>query len=207
MSDAATRSIESYLGRLRSALEALPADEAEDIVREIRSHIRESAGLEGAATPVNVSDILERLGSPTELAAKFRAHSLARAAQQSGSPWLVLRTIFRWAALSARGAAVLLVSLVGYVLAFSFLLAAVEKPFNRSRVGLWKLADADGSWSLHLGFRNPPQGTEMLGWWIIPLGLVAGAGLFWLTARFGLGRLRDLRRTLEVPGAFKEIDS
>ena len=36
-------------------------------------------------------------------------------------------------------------------------------------------------------------GDELLGWWIVPLGLLIGAGLFLLTTRFGLWGLRRLR--------------
>jgi len=140
MSDGAMQEIESYLRRLRAALRSLSPEEAEDIVKEIGSHLRESAGTpEGAAE--NVAAVLERLGSPTDLASRFTTYSMARKAERSGSPWLALRTIFRWAALSVRGVGALVISLAGYGLALSFLLAGLAKPFNRDRVGLWKLSD------------------------------------------------------------------
>ena len=198
--DAALRRIEEYLKELRGGLGALSGSEAHDIVEEIRSHIRDSVERESAPASEAVTAILERLGPPLELASMYRMENLVERAQRSRSPWLALRTMIRWAGLSFSGAWVLLVSVVGYMLAGSLLIAALVKPFIPQRVGLWRLADPENSWSLHLGFRAPPQGTEVLGWWMVPLGLLAGLGLLVLTFRFGLHSLQRLRRTLTIPG-------
>jgi len=199
-SDMAIQKIAEYLRELRGALSALPNSEAQDIIEEIRSHIHDSASSGAALSPEAVAATLERLGSPRELASMYRMERLAERARGTRSPWLALRTIYQWAGLSVSGAWVLLVSLVGYGLSASFLICAVAKPFNPERVGLWKLDDPRDSWSLHLGFRAAPQGTEVLGWWMVPLGLLVGAGLFLLTFRFGLRSLHRLRRTLSLPG-------
>ena len=199
-SDAAPRKIDAYLRELRGALSALPNWEAQEIVEEIRSHIRDSASSGGALSPEAVASTLERLGSARELASMYRIESLAESVRGTRSPWLALRTIYQWAGLSLSGAWVFLASLVGYALSASFLICAVAKPFNPERVGLWKLDEPHDSWSLHLGFRAAPQGTEVLGWWMVPLGLFVGSVLFLLTFRFGLRSLHRLRRTLSLPG-------
>ncbi len=198
--DGASRRMEEYLRELRSALRTLPEGETHDIVEEIRSHIRDSAETAGVLDPDAMNAALERLGPPRALASMYRVENLAKRAERTRSPWLALRTIFHWAGLSLSGAWVLLVSLVGYTLAASFLICAVAKPFNPHRVGLWRLDDPQDSWSLHLGFRAPPQGTEVLGWWIVPLGLLAGAGLVLLSVRFGWRSLHRFRRTPLTPG-------
>jgi hypothetical protein len=53
---------------------------------------------------------------------------------------------------------------------------------------LWLLpAGSDVEISLRLGFgAAPPDGRELLGWWIVPLGWGAGCGLVVLTTRFAL---------------------
>ena len=198
--DGALRRMEEYLRELRSALRALPGGETRDIVEEIRSHIRDSAEAGRALSEESVAATLERLGPPRELASMYRMENLAERAEQTRSPWLALRTIFQWAGLSLSGAWVLLVSLVGYSLSACFLISAVAKPFNPQRVGLWRLDDPQDSWSLHLGFRSVPQGTEILGWWMVPLGLLVGAGLFLLTFRLGLRSVQRFRRSLNLPG-------
>jgi HAAS domain-containing protein len=198
--DAARRKMDEYLRELRGALSRFPEREAHDIIEEIRSHIRDSSGTGGALSQESVTATLERLGPPRELASMYRMENLAERAERTRSPWLVLRTVFHWAGLSLRGAWALLVSLVGYMLSASFLICAVAKPFNPQRVGLWRLDEPQDSWSLHLGFRAAPPGAEVLGWWIVPLGLLVGAGLFLLTFRFGLSSLQRFRRTLVIPG-------
>src|SRR5262249_23539708 len=175
--DVARRKTENYLGQLRDALADLPAAEARDIVEEIRSHIRDCAQGGGELASDQVDATLARLGSPSHLAALYSVESLARRARGSGSLWLALQTLVGWARLSLEGIWVLCLWLAGVALASALMIGALAKPFNPGRVGLWRLAGDEGSWSLHLGFREAPQGTEVLGWWIIPLGLLLGAGL------------------------------
>ena len=72
-------------------------------------------------------------------------------------------------------------------------LAAVRKPMAPDRVGLWQLG-AD-TYSLRLGFGQPAAGRELLGWWIVPIGLLAGAACLWLTTRLGRRAIHRLRRS------------
>ena len=67
---------------------------------------------------------------------------------------------------------------------------AALKPFFPDHVGLWWNPPA----LFALGFvREPEPRFEILGWWIIPLGLLAGC-LLWLgTSRLLRGSLRRYR--------------
>lgn len=190
--DSGSRRLDDYLGRLRSELRGLPDFQAAEIVEELRSHVRDSAG--GGLAEAGVAAALERLGPPAELAAMYVAEDVFARAKASRSPWLILRSISRWARASLAGLLVLGASLVGYVLAASLVLAALAKPFAPDRAGLWRLQESSDSFSLRLGFGSPPPGHELLGWWIVPLGLLAGAGLFWLTTRLGLWCIHRFRR-------------
>jgi hypothetical protein len=63
------------------------------------------------------------------------------------------------------------------------------------RVGLWVHGRGDAlSISLGVTDRPGPLNTELLGWWIIPIGLVVGAVLVLLTWRLGLAGVRVLGR-------------
>jgi hypothetical protein len=106
----------------------------------------------------------------------------------------ILKSLFRWASLA--GFLVLLGSLAGYFLGIVFVLCALLKPFHPRTAGLWVIPDGVGDFtiSVRLGFGNPPAGREVLGWWIVPLGLIAGCGLVMLTTRFAVWCVRRYRR-------------
>ncbi|HEV7764696.1 MAG TPA: hypothetical protein VGQ76_06835 [Thermoanaerobaculia bacterium] len=186
--------VEAYLAELRIRLRGLAEADVSEVIAELRSHIDESS--RGDA----VDAVLMRLGSPAELASLYETENLFdRAARSQSSPWLLLRTITRWATFSIAGSFVLFMLIAGYVVAASFFLAALVKPFSPDRVGLWRLANGD--FSLRLGFVEgpPPQATELLGWGLIPAGFLIGAVAFWLIPRFGRWAIRHWRRVPDLP--------
>jgi hypothetical protein len=182
------RKLEEYLGALRAGLRDLPEAERSEIIAEINSHIRDSAGeqLETNA----VEEALERLGTSAELASLYTTQSLLKRAETSRSRWLLFTSLFRYATISIAGFFIFLGLLAGYFITAFLLLAALVKPFSPSGVGLWW--KPNGELSLNIGlFTSPPTGgTELLGWWIIPLGLLLGAMAFWITPRFGRWAIR-----------------
>ena len=192
--------IDAYLKTLRKRLRGLSDQDSSDVVEEIRSHILDKAAVEGEITPGAVASALAALGSPEELASQYVTDDLLTRARVTRSPWLILRSLFRWASLSFAGFCILMFSVIGYFLAGAFVLCAVLKPIYPHTAGLWLLPDpADISLSLRLGSGTPPvDARELLGWWIIPLGLVAGVGLVLLTFHFGLWSIRKFWRPLRV---------
>lgn len=188
--------VEDYLARLRKGLAGLSGEAASDIVEELRSHILEKAALTGAATPAAIENVLAALGSPEELAAQYMADDLLGRAESRRSPVLLVRGLMRWASLSAGGVFVLLGCVVGYFLGAAFMLCALLKPLHPHTAGLWRLADPPDTYSLRLGFGPVPVGgTELLGWWMVPLGLLVGGGLCFLTTQFALWCARQYRRS------------
>lgn len=188
--------VEDYLARLRKGLAGLSGEAASDIVEELRSHILEKAALTGAATPAAIENVLAALGAPEDLAAQYMADDLLGRAASRRSPLLLLRGLVRWASLSAGGVFVLLGCVVGYFLGAAFMLCALLKPLHPHTAGLWRLADPPDTYSLRLGFGPVPAGaTELLGWWMVPLGLLVGGGLCFLTTQFALWCARQYRRS------------
>jgi hypothetical protein len=61
--------IDDYLRRLEAAASALPAHRRDELVGEIRDHLREALRQAPAGDKAAVRDVLERLGSPEEIAA------------------------------------------------------------------------------------------------------------------------------------------
>jgi hypothetical protein len=189
---AARRKLDRYLRELHAGLRGLSRGEAAEIVEELRSHVHDCAG-GGELTDAGVTAALERLGRPQQLAARYLAEGMAGRAVEGRAPGRVMRTMVGGAILSGAAVMVCLGALVGYALAATFCLCAVRKPFAPDRVGLWRLAENPDTWSLRLGFGRAPHGTEFLGWWIVPLGLLLGVGLFMLTVRFGWWASQTLR--------------
>jgi len=183
--------MDEYLKSLRSCLRELDDDAAREIIEEIRSHLLDRT----RDDPASLASAIAALGTPEELASRYLADALLRRARVSRSPWLMLRSFFRWATLGFTGFWILLFSLVGYFVSAAFALCALLKPIHPETAGLWLLAGPDYAVSLRLGFGSiPPGGRELLGWWIVPLGLVGAVGLALLTFHFGLWSIRTFWR-------------
>lgn len=193
------RQIETYLARLRARLRGMNEQDVREIVEELRSHILDKASVAGEEeTAGGVGATLAALGSPEELANEYLTENLLALAEVSRSPVRIVESLIRWARLSVAGFFALLASIVGYLVGAGFLLCAVLKPVHPQTAGLWILpAGADDfQISLRLGFGSvPPDGREVLGWWIVPIGLFVGCGLVMLTSRFGLWCVRQYRKS------------
>jgi hypothetical protein len=184
--------IDIYLLRVKEKLRGVPGAQVSEILAELRSHILDSVGTPNlAASPNTVEDIIERLGPPEALAEMW-TENLMTQAETSRSPWLVMRTLFRLAIKSPRAFGACLVSVIGYLAAIAFFVCAVAKPFYPERDGLWW--DARSHTLVGVGFIWPgPPDRELLGWWIIPLGLLIFVLLFFSTTRFArwnIGRIK-----------------
>ncbi|HUJ96128.1 MAG TPA: DUF1700 domain-containing protein [Terriglobales bacterium] len=183
--------IEDYLGRLRACLRELPSEDSREIVEELRSHILDKAS-EGGVTREGIASVVAALGSPKELARQYLTDELLVRAQKVRTPWAVVHAAFRWARLSIEGVLVLIASIIGYIFGASFFLAALIKPFN-PKVGLWQLEP--DSYQLALGMTDrTPQGHELLGWYLIPIGLALGGGTILSTTHLAIWMFRRFRR-------------
>ena len=203
LTDDAQQKIDAYLAMLRKRLRGIDEQDVREIIDELRSHILDRASVNGEeVTATGVGATLGALGSPEQLAGEYLTDNLLAMAEVTRSPVRILEILFRWASLSVAGFFVLLGSIVGYFLGAAFILCALLKPVHPQTAGLWILAAGteDSTISLRLGFGNaPPGGRELLGWWIVPIGLVVGCGLVMLTTRFGLWCARQYRKSRILP--------
>ena len=162
--------IDSYLSSLRLQLFPLTLAEREEIVREIGAHVRDSAEESGAS----VETVLARLGPAEELAAQYRDGLLIRKASRSLSPLVLLRATLRLATKSAFGIVVCFCSIFGYSLGAGFVVIALSKAFVPAHTGAWIQDGRLVSMGAFV-YGVSPQAHEVLGMWIIPLGLIAGS--------------------------------
>lgn len=194
--------IEAYLSRLRGRLQGVNGEEVREIVEELRSHIMDKAAASGEVTAAGVDAALAALGSPEELASQYMTDNLLARAEVSRSPLQILKSLFLWASLSVAGFFVLLGSIVGYFFGVVLMLVAVAKLFHPRTAGLWTYPDGTGGmeFSFRLGFGSAPVGgKDLLGWWIIPIGWLAGCGLVMLTTHIAVWFVRQYRRSRVLP--------
>ncbi len=198
----AQQKIEAYLRRLRQRLRGMNDEGAREIVEELRSHIMEKTAATGGTTVAGVDAALAGLGNPEELAGQYVTDDLLARAEVSRSPVRILGSLVHWASLSVAGFFVLLGGVIGYFCGAVFILVAVAKLFHPNTAGLWTYPDGGGQLALsfRLGFRSPPVGgRDVLGWWIVPIGWVAGCGLVMLTTYIAVWFVRQYRRSLFLP--------
>jgi hypothetical protein len=186
-----------YVAELRSALTGMTLAEREEIVEEIRAHIRDRVSGSGLST----LEVLELLGSPRELARGYSSGALLQRASRSFSPWLILRAAFRWSLAGVQGFSVFIAALVGYTLGTGLMVCAALKPLFPDDVGMWI-----GPGMFNLGFHpgGAPAGREVLGEWFIPFATLAGVIALIVTTvviRTLLPMLKGMRDTV---GALEE---
>jgi hypothetical protein len=188
-------SIERYLARVRVALRGLPEREIDDILRELRNHVEELAGGDGPG----VEAALRSLGDPLDLAQTYRSENQMVRAECSGSPLVILqglRHVGTWGRVAVTALFVL-----GYLGMGTLWAGAIEKVLAPSRGGLWYTPGDFWSITLNVG-GNPPAGArELLGWWVVPLTLLAGWGVKYGSdrmAQWSIGRYRRSKASRAV---------
>jgi hypothetical protein len=176
-----------YVVRLRTALAGLSVAEREDIVEEIRTHVRDRVAESGLTVP----ETLSRLGPPEELARDYYKGALVRRARSSFSPWIILKASFRWAMTGVHGLSVFLIAIIGYSLGTGLVLCGLLKPLFPEQTGLWI-----GPETFQLGFRpeGNPEVHELLGPWFTQISIALGVLSFIVTTLVMRKLLPKLKR-------------
>lgn len=162
--------IDLYLAALRRALDEVPAAEREELVREIESHLLEAYAESGDRADLpqteRIEAVIDRLGPPSLYADALASEHALRQATTGFHPASVLRGLAGRMGLGLGQALGGLVFGFGYLALLVVAIATLAKPFVPAS-GLW--IHPGGGWSLSLV--DQPGATEVLGWWIIPIGL------------------------------------
>jgi len=183
--------VDSYLGRVRVALRGLPEREIDDILRELRSHVEELAGQQESG----LEAALQSLGDPLDLARTYRSENQMVRAQCSGSPLIILQGLRHATGGTLVRVTVTALYVLGYFAMGTLWAGALEKLFAPSRGGLWYIPGDFWSITLVVG-GNPPDGArELLGWWVVPLALLAGWGVKYVSDRMAQWWIRRYRRS------------
>lgn len=185
------KAIGTYLAALRKQLWELTPEDANDIVEEIRMHILDKTGANAA--PETVAVTIAALGTPAELANKYCTEEMLARGRAARSPAYIARSVGRWALLTLGGVLVFSISVLGYGFGGFLFMLGILKLHDPSHTGVYgTFTDHDSSLRWQSGGPNTPD--ELLGWWLLPIGLLIGGGLLVLTFRFGNWSIRKFWR-------------
>jgi uncharacterized membrane protein len=192
LKDSTPNSADAYLLRLRAALVGFPDSEVEEILREIRSYILERQEAAGTSDSRDLTKMLSELGSPEDIGELYRTEALVTRARSTFAPVLMFAAVVRLATKSVAVFASLMVALFGYLTGAAFLWCAVMKLVWPQRIGLWV---SDHRFSMGDMVDRGVHSQELLGWWIIPIGLILGIAVIVATPPYCAGSC-DLRYRL-----------
>ncbi|HYG68991.1 MAG TPA: hypothetical protein VD838_15085 [Anaeromyxobacteraceae bacterium] len=165
---------ERWLRALRQALSALPDDERDDLVAEVRSHLADRAARGDA-------DVLAGFAEPEAYAAEFLEERALSGALAQGASWALGSALLS----GARTGAILLAVVplaVLHVVATALVVLAAAKPLFPGHVGVF-VGDA-GPWVIGAWSGAAETGVrELLGWWAVPVFGLGGALLLWAANR------------------------
>lgn len=178
--------IHQYLAELQLYLARLAPSEAQEVVREIESHlfdVIEQQQAQGEA--LDIPALLAGFGSPRQLAEQYVAHITSGEPPPRG--FKVIKAVTRGVSASLYYS----MAVLGASWVLSLLFIAGVKLIHPELVGAW--SDAGGQ-SINVGFVDvPPAGkTELLGYWIVPV----AAGLALLGGIVTRQVLKVLKRQL-----------
>lgn len=178
--------IHQYLHELNRYLARLSQTEAQEVIREIESHIFDVIEQgEAAGQAADAAAILKGFGEPRELAAQYVAHITTGAPPPKG--FKAIQKVKRGVTISLYYS----MALFGFSIAAALIFIVIAKLVTPELVGVWSTA---GGHSFVIGFTSPslPQEREMLGVWIVPVAGLAGIAIIEITRRV----LRVLRSAL-----------
>jgi len=180
--------IREYVHALASQLGKLDKADAEEVLREIESHIHDVVDqAEARGEDFDVAALLAGFGPPSALAAQYVAHIQDGAAPPQG-----FRVIQRVKQSVTRGLYYSMAAF-GFPVSIAFLVLALAKLFDPSSVGIWSWAENGGDHLAITWSGSPdPRARELLGYGLVPIALFAAAWCAELTRRV----LRVLRRGL-----------
>lgn len=180
----------AYLRTLERSLLPLPADERSSIVHEIEIHIRERL-MQGVSEP----HILAALGEPADMARAYLEQEELARALAAPSPARLLVVILNRAGRSVVNFVIGLICLSLLATGTSFLAVAVLKLIAPQHVGFWTTKGGVDFGAM----AAPPTGVpERLGFWIIPISLVAAVISYLAAMAILRGRAGSLLRRAPV---------
>jgi hypothetical protein len=166
----------SYLDRVSALCGSLDRRQRADIQMELKAHLLESyIQLNEGDEATRITAAIDKLGQPEEFIPLWVEERLLDGAQPGSST----RNLFYLLRINAlKSVKQFIVSMMmgfGYLLSFYLFIAAVLKLIYPQYVGLYL---TESGWPF-IGYVDAAGFTEILGYWLIPIGLAAAITLQW----------------------------
>ena len=158
-----TGKLETYMRELSRALSGLKANDRDDILLEIRSH------LEHRKSEDRLHEALASLGSAKECAQGFYEEIRLQDAFTDGGPTKTIGALLALASRRITAAFGLLVAGIFYLMAAGFALTGVAEVVTPELAGLWVNADKGMFFFGIIDSDTTESATELLGAWLIPV--------------------------------------
>jgi len=172
--------IHDYLKSLSKYLARLEREDADEVLKEIESHIFDALELKGETTSVEA--VLDGLGSPRELASAYVGHILEGTPPPTG--FNAIQKVKRGVTKSLYYST----ALFGYGWSAVLLLLGISKIVFPHEIVIWKAVHGS-SFIIGQPTQMPEGSVEIVGMWLVPVALILGLGSIYLTRRL-LGFLR-----------------
>lgn len=169
--------IHNYLKSLTKYLARLEKTNAEEVIREIESHIYDAIDLqEQEGQQPNALSILDGFGGPRELANQYVEHMLKGTPPPNG--FKAIQSVKKGVTTSLYYA----MAVFGFSIAFFLIILGVGKLFVPDAVGVWSAAQGN-SITITFSQHSLLNSKELLGYWLVPITIGLGLGLASLTQK------------------------
>ncbi len=167
--------IHSYLSELEMYLSRVNKIQAQEIVKEIESHIYDSLIMESDESHDTTEVVLGRLGTPKELASGYIEHINIGVAPPKGLKPMTKITM------GMSKSFYYLIFVLGGSLGLTFIATALAKLIAPPKFGVWI---AEHGNSIIVSFSNNSyHSNEVPAIWLVPISLLSGLVILYLTKR------------------------
>lgn len=176
--------INTYLQSLNRYLSRLAVEDANEVIREIESHIYDAIEqAEAAGEELDINHLLQGFGSPRALAEQYTNHVLEGAPPPAG--FSAITAVKHKATKGLYWGTML----IGYGLGVSLIILAIAKLLCPESVGVWPTPGGQSFIVGMIAVESQPSG-EMLQGWLVPIAAVLGG----LTVRWTYKLSQILKR-------------
>ncbi len=194
LSETGESRVNGYLFVLERSLRSfLPREVVADAVKEIESHLRDRIAAT-TATPderTALERIIAELGPPLRVAQAYSAERTLDEAVTTGRVVPTLRAVGQLAQTTVLGFFTALAILIGYAVSIAFFVIALLKPIFPNNVGIQFVHGIP----VGLAAQFPAANGDLRGgYWVIPIALFFGLGIFVAVhrgARRFIARMRE----------------